>query len=181
MFLSLSLSQANSWECRSPLSSLSCPGLQDPRERVPCAYVKQWKPHVKGFIGFLHKPRNVSLFLSLFLIIDSGPPDSSTLKDLNKSTEFHGTCHHTPYFSTVQTCFKYYVMETTEYSEAKTLGFELGELGSSPYISVTLEKSFFHSGSMFMNFFIQLYIRTPIFYISDENIYFHWMLIEGRP
>ena len=139
------------------------------------------KPCVKGFIGFLHKPRNISLFISLFLIIDSGPQASSTLKDLNKSTEFHGTCHHTPYFSTVQTCFKYYVMETTEYSEAKTLGFELGELGSSPYISITLEKSFFRSRPMFMNFFIQLYFRTPIFYVSDENSYFHWMLIEGRP
>ena len=65
LFLSLSLSQANSLECRSPLSSLSCPGLQDPCERVPCAYVKQCKPHVKGFIGFLPKPRNISLFLSL--------------------------------------------------------------------------------------------------------------------
>ena len=81
--LSFSLSQANSLERRSPLSSLSCLGLQDPRERVPCAYVKQCKPRVKGFIGFLHKPRNISLFLSLFyfLIIDSGPPGSSTLKD----------------------------------------------------------------------------------------------------
>ena len=130
-----------------------------PREGIQ--YLRELhKPCVKGFIGFLHKPRNISLFLSLFLIIDSGPPGSSTLKDLIKSTEFHGTCHHTPYFSTVQTCFKYYVMETTEYSEAKTLSFELGELGSSPYISVTLEKSFFHSGPMFMNFFIQLYFRT---------------------
>ena len=60
----LSLSQANSLECRSPLSSLSCLGLQDPRERVPCAYVKQCKPRVKSFIGFLHKPRNIGLFLS---------------------------------------------------------------------------------------------------------------------
>ena len=86
-----------------------------------------------------------------------------------------------PYFSTVQMCFKYYVMETTEHAEAKTLGFKLGELCSSPYISATLDKSFFHFGPMFMSFFIQLYFRTPIFYISDENSYFHWMLIEGRP
>ena len=56
-----------------------------PLERVPGAYVKQCKPYVKGFIGFLCKPRNISLFLSLFycLIVDSGPPDSSPLKDLN--------------------------------------------------------------------------------------------------
>ena len=85
VFLSFFLSQANSLECRNPLSSLSCLGLQDPRERAPCAYVKQCKSHVKGFIGFLHKPRNISLFLSLFyfLIIDSGPPASSPLKDLS--------------------------------------------------------------------------------------------------
>ena len=65
--LSFSLLQANSLERRSPLSSLSCPGLKDPRERAPCAYVKQCKPRVKGFIGFLHKPRNISLSLSLLL------------------------------------------------------------------------------------------------------------------
>ena len=63
--LSFSLSQANSLEHRSPLSSLSCLGLKDPRERAPCAYVKQCKPRVKGFIGFLRKPRNISLSLSL--------------------------------------------------------------------------------------------------------------------
>ena len=84
VFLSLflSFSQANSLECRSLLSSLSCPGLQDPRERVPCAYVKQCKPCVKGFIGFLCKPRNISLSLSLFyfLIVDSRPPGSSPFR-----------------------------------------------------------------------------------------------------
>ena len=63
--LSFSLSQANSLERRSPLSSLSCRGLQDPCERVPCAKVKQCRPCVKGFIGFLLKPRNISLSLSL--------------------------------------------------------------------------------------------------------------------
>ena len=94
--LSLSLSQANSLECRSPLSSLSCPGLQDPHERVPCAYVKQCKPCVKGFIGFLHKPRNISLFLSLFyfLIFDSRPPGSGPLKDLNTYVILHGHSIH---------------------------------------------------------------------------------------
>ena len=81
-----SLSQLNSLECRSLLSSLSCLGLQDPRERAPCAYVKQCKSHVKGFIGFLHKPRNISLSLSLFyfLIVNSRPPGYGPLKDLNK-------------------------------------------------------------------------------------------------
>ena len=80
LFLSFSLSQREKL-----LSSLSCPGLQDPRERAPCAYVKQCNPRVKGFIGFLCKPRNISLFLFLFyfLIIDSGPPGSGPLKDLN--------------------------------------------------------------------------------------------------
>ena len=85
-FLFLSLSQANSLEHGWLLSSLSCPGLQDPHERVPCAYVKQCRPLVKGFIGFLCKPRNISLFLSLFyfLIVNSGPPGSDPLKDLNR-------------------------------------------------------------------------------------------------
>ena len=80
LFLSFSLSQREKL-----LSSLSCPGLQDPRERAPCAYVKQCNPRVKGFIGFLCKPRNISLFLSLFhfLIIDSRPLGSRPLKDLN--------------------------------------------------------------------------------------------------
>ena len=34
-FLSLSLFQANSLECRGPLSSLSCLGFSDPLEKVP--------------------------------------------------------------------------------------------------------------------------------------------------
>ena len=67
--LSFSLSQANSLKLRSPLSSLSYLGLQDPRERVPCTYVKQCKPCVKGFIGFLCKPRNISLSLYLSLLL----------------------------------------------------------------------------------------------------------------
>ena len=56
-----------------------------PLERAPGAYMKQRKPCVKGFIGFLRKPRNISLFLSLFsfLIIDSSPPGSGPLKDHN--------------------------------------------------------------------------------------------------
>ena len=85
LYLSFSLSQANSLEHGWLLSSLSCPGLQDPHERVPCAYVKQCKPCVKGFIGFLWKRRNISLFLSLFyfVIVDSSPPGSGPFKDLN--------------------------------------------------------------------------------------------------
>ena len=69
---------------RSPLNSLSCPGLQSPSRGCP-AYVKQSKPCVKGFTGLLRKPENISLFLSLFyfLIIDSGPPGFSPLKDPN--------------------------------------------------------------------------------------------------
>ena len=88
LFLSFSLSQREKL-----LSSLSCPGLQDPRERAPCAYVKQCKPRVKGFIGFLHKPRNISLFLSLFyfLIIDSGPSGSSPLKNPNNPAMSNST------------------------------------------------------------------------------------------
>ena len=78
LFLSFSLSQREKL-----LSSLSCPGLQDPHERVPRAFVELRKPRIKDFIGFPHKPKNISLFLSLFLIIDSGPPGSSPLKDLN--------------------------------------------------------------------------------------------------
>ena len=90
--VSFSLFPANSLECRNA----SCSPAQasktlsrrwtvtsPPRESAQCLH-EQHKPCIKGFIGFLHKPRNISLFLSLFLIIDSGPPDSSTLKDLNR-------------------------------------------------------------------------------------------------
>ena len=57
-----------------------------PFKKVPGAYMKQCKPRVKGFIGFLHKPRNISLSLSLFyfLIVNSRPPGYGPLKDLNK-------------------------------------------------------------------------------------------------
>ena len=91
LFLSFSLSQREKL-----LSSLSCPGLQDPRERAPGTYVKQCKPCIKGFIGFLHKPRNISLFLSLFyfLIFDSRPPGSGPLKDLNTYVILHGHSIH---------------------------------------------------------------------------------------
>ena len=63
-----------------------------PLERAPGAYMKQCKLCVKSFIGFLRKPRNISLFLSLFyfLIIDSGPPGFGPLKDLNN---FHKVSH----------------------------------------------------------------------------------------
>ena len=44
------------------------------------------KPCVKDFIGFLRKPANISLSLSLFyfLIVNSRPPGYGPLKDLNK-------------------------------------------------------------------------------------------------
>ena len=59
-----------------------------PQEGIQCLR-ELHKPCVKGFIGFLHKPRNISLFLSLFyfLIIDSRPPGSGPLKDLNTRVE----------------------------------------------------------------------------------------------
>ena len=50
---------------------------------------EQSKPRVRDFVGFLHKPVNISLFLSpLFLIIDSGAPGSGPLKDLNNPPLF---------------------------------------------------------------------------------------------
>ena len=56
-----------------------------PLKRAPGAFVSDTSPVSKGFIGFLCKPRNISLFLSLlyFLIINSRPPGSGPLKDLN--------------------------------------------------------------------------------------------------
>ena len=46
---------------------------------------KQSTPCARGLIGFLRKPRNVSLLLSFtFLSVDSGPPGSSPLMDPNK-------------------------------------------------------------------------------------------------
>ena len=55
-----------------------------PPEGARCLH-EQRKPCIKDLTGFLCKPRNISLFLSLFyfLIIDSGPPCSGPLKDLN--------------------------------------------------------------------------------------------------
>ena len=45
---------------------------------------EQSKPCARGFIDFLCKPRCISLFLSFtFLSVDSGPPGSGPLKDLN--------------------------------------------------------------------------------------------------
>ena len=59
--------------------------LHPPQEGARCLHERH-KPCVKGFIGFPCKPRNISLFLSLFyfLIINSRPPGSGPLKDLNK-------------------------------------------------------------------------------------------------
>ena len=49
--LSLSLPLANSLEHRNPLSSLSCPGFQDLRERMSCAFVSGASP-LLGFCWF---------------------------------------------------------------------------------------------------------------------------------
>ena len=58
---------------------------------------EQSKSHVRGFTGFLCKPRNISLFLSFtFLVVDSGPPGSGPLKDLNtlqENWDTKGTFH----------------------------------------------------------------------------------------
>ena len=51
VFLSLSPSPANSLEHKNLLSSVSCPGFQDPLERVPCAFVSGASP-VIGFYWF---------------------------------------------------------------------------------------------------------------------------------
>ena len=94
-FPSLSLFQANSLEHRnrcahspawaSKALSRRCTVPSTPREGTRCL-LEQREPCIKDFIGFLCKPRNISLFLFLFhfLIFNSGPPGSSPLKDPNK-------------------------------------------------------------------------------------------------
>ena len=66
--------------------SRRCTVLSPPREDARCLH-EGCKPCIKGFIGLLRKPRNISLSLSLsyFLNVDSGPPGSGPLKDLNKT------------------------------------------------------------------------------------------------
>ena len=92
--LSFSLFQADPLESRGSLSSLSCPASKtllrrrsgpSPHREGAWGLREQSKPHARGFIGFLCKPRNISLFLSFtFLSVDSGPPGSGPLKDLNR-------------------------------------------------------------------------------------------------
>ena len=53
-----------------------------PRGGVWCLH-EQCKSCVKGFIGPLNKPGNISLSLFYFLIVDSVPPVSIPLKDPN--------------------------------------------------------------------------------------------------
>ena len=96
-FPSLSLFQANSLEHRnrcahspawaSKALSRRCTVPSTPREGTRCL-LEQREPCIKDFIGFLCKPRNISLFLFLFhfLIFNSGPPGSSPLKDLNRTS-----------------------------------------------------------------------------------------------
>ena len=83
VFLSLSLSlfQADPLERRGSLR---------PSREGAWGLREQSKSHVGGFIGFLHKSRNISLFLSFtFLSVDSGPPGSGPLKDLNSKPIQH--------------------------------------------------------------------------------------------
>ena len=90
--LSLFLSQAISLERRGPLGSLSCPGFYDPLEKSLWAFTPSrgrlrpfWTEQspCRGFIGFLRKPRNISLFLLYFLICRFQTARSGPLKDLN--------------------------------------------------------------------------------------------------
>ena len=61
----------------------SLPGLlRPPREGAWCLHERR-KSCVKDFIGPLRKPRDISLFLSHFLIVDSVPQGSGPLKDPN--------------------------------------------------------------------------------------------------
>jgi len=81
--LSLSLSLANSFGAQRPVVLILLPRVLrpygegalclHPLKRAPGAFVSYASPVSKGFIGFVRKPRNISLFLSLFyfLIIDS--------------------------------------------------------------------------------------------------------------
>ena len=61
--------------------SRRCSAPSPLREGAWC-FCEQPKTCVKDFIGFLRKPRNISLFH--FLIVDSGPPGSGLLKDPKK-------------------------------------------------------------------------------------------------
>ena len=67
------------WASKTLSRRRTVPSL--PREGARCLRERH-KPCVKNFIGFLRKPGNVGLSLSL--IADSGPPGSSPLNDLNK-------------------------------------------------------------------------------------------------
>ena len=58
--------------------------LHRPREGTQCLRERH-KSCVEGFIGFLHKPGSISLSLSHFLIVTSGPPGPGPLKDPNSS------------------------------------------------------------------------------------------------
>ena len=58
--------------------------MPSPHREGAWGLCEQSKPCVRDFIGFLYKPRNISLFLLYFLVVDSGPPGSSPLKDFNR-------------------------------------------------------------------------------------------------
>ena len=85
-FLFLSLSPASSLDvetrgAHSPAGEWGALCPSPLREGAWC-FCEQPKTCVKDFIGFLRKPRNISLFH--FLIVDSGPPGSGLLKDPKK-------------------------------------------------------------------------------------------------
>ena len=81
--LSLSLSLANSFGAQRPVMLILLPRVLRPSgegarclhplKRAPGAFVSYASPVSKGFIGFLRKPRNISLFLSLLLSYRSTP------------------------------------------------------------------------------------------------------------
>ena len=93
--LSLSLSQDISLERRGPLGSLSCLRLLRPSregalrlhsiERVPEAFLNRASPVLGTLLVFcINQGISASFSLLYFLIVNSGPPGSRPIKDLNR-------------------------------------------------------------------------------------------------
>ena len=94
LFLSLSLSQAiYFFGAQRPSEFTFLPGLLRPSqegalclhpiERVPQASVNRASPVPGALLAFCVNQGIAALSLLYFLIVDSGPPGSSPLKDLN--------------------------------------------------------------------------------------------------